>query len=237
MHIQTPRRVTVLVQHREPLVAAGVLSILSGRSDIFIVDPGEGDWQRRGPVIDVVITDYTDGVGMARQSRTGSGTSSSTRIMVVTPNDREQEVRFALESGVHGYLQLGCSADELVTAVRMLGQGLRYLGMEVSQRMADSLTRETLTARETEVLRLLATGLCNKSIASRLSIGVGTVKAHVRGIMGKLAASSRTQVVTIAAQRGLVHEPAPSVPATLPEESMNWSRSARTVASFTGALA
>ena len=109
----------------------------------------------------------------------------------------------------------------------MLGRGLRYLGLEVSQRMADSLTRETLTARESEVLRLLAAGLCNKSIASRLLIGVGTVKAHVRGIMGKLGASSRTQVVTIAAQRGLVDEPPLSLPVPAREEPPQWSVAAR----------
>jgi len=129
-------------------------------------------------------------------------------VLVVTPHGREHEVRLALDSGVHGYLLLGCPVDELAAGVRMLGQGRRYLGMEVSQRMADSLTREALTARETEVLRLLARGLCNKSIAARLTIGVGTVKAHVRGIMGKLDASSRTQVVSIAAQRGLVDDEA-----------------------------
>jgi DNA-binding NarL/FixJ family response regulator len=70
--------------------------------------------------------------------------------------------------------------------------------------MADSLTREALTAREAEVLDLLACGQCNKSIARQLDIAVGTVKAHVKAIMAKLDASSRTQAVSVAAQRGLV---------------------------------
>jgi DNA-binding NarL/FixJ family response regulator len=207
----------VLVRHAEPLLSAGLVAALQLQRDFQVTtfDPA-----RPGAPADVVITDYPQGISLAAASRHVPGAA---KVLVITPQGREHEVRLALESGVHGYLLLGCPVDELAAGVRMLGQGRRYLGMEIAQRMADSLTREALTARETEVLRLLARGLCNKSIATRLSIGVGTVKAHVRGIMGKLEASSRTQVVSIAAQRGLVeHEPMATRPMARHPAGASW---------------
>jgi DNA-binding NarL/FixJ family response regulator len=112
----------------------------------------------------------------------------------------------AMEHGVHGYLLLSSPVDELVAGVRTLLAGSRYICIPVARRMADSLMRERLTARESDVLQLLARGLCNKSIANRLGIAIGTVKYHVKAIMGKLEASSRTHAASIAAERGLVGE-------------------------------
>jgi DNA-binding NarL/FixJ family response regulator len=72
--------------------------------------------------------------------------------------------------------------------------------------MADSVAQESLTPRETDVLMLLAQGLDNKSISARLQIALGTVKSHVKAVLEKLAASSRTQAVATAHQRGLVDQ-------------------------------
>jgi DNA-binding NarL/FixJ family response regulator len=94
--------------------------------------------------------------------------------------------------------------SELVRAVLTLAQGRRYLSASISQQVADSFTREPLTARESQVLGLLAEGLCNKMIGRQLAIQAGTVKSHVKGILTKLEAASRTQAVSIAARRGLV---------------------------------
>jgi DNA-binding NarL/FixJ family response regulator len=203
------RPLNVLVAHAQPLLAAGLVASLKGLPDldVFAQDAASPEEPAGTGDADVVVTDYAHGIRLATQARRPGATRPAARVLVVTSHDREHEVRFALESGVHGYLLLGSPVEELTAGVRMLGQGRRYLGMEVSQRMADSLTRESLTGRETEVLRLLSRGMCNKSIASELLIGVGTVKAHVRGIMSKLDASSRTQVVSIAAQRGLAAVP------------------------------
>jgi DNA-binding NarL/FixJ family response regulator len=90
--------------------------------------------------------------------------------------------------------------------VTALSQGQRYLAHSVSRRIADSLTRERLTTRETQVLNLLTTGSCNKAIAKELGIAVGTVKVHVKGILEKLDATTRTHAVIVAAQRGLVSQ-------------------------------
>jgi DNA-binding NarL/FixJ family response regulator len=131
------------------------------------------------------------------------------RVLVMTTHDREHDIRRALEAGVHGYLLLGCPIQELIAGVRALARGSRYFCLAVAQRMAESLTREALTPREADVLRLLVRGQCNKSIARQLEIAVGTVKAHVKAIMGKLDASSRTEAASVAARRGLIDDPLP----------------------------
>jgi DNA-binding CsgD family transcriptional regulator len=74
----------------------------------------------------------------------------------------------------------------------------------VTERIAESLTRVTLTTRQTEVLELLQSGMCNKTIARDLGIAPGTVKAHVKGILEKLESTTRTQAVAVATHRGLI---------------------------------
>ena len=194
--------ISVLVMHAEPLIAVGLTAALR-QFPGFTVQAHGGD----GPsaeAIDVIVADYRDGVRLASATGLGAPGQKAARVLVMTTYDREHEVRLALEAGVHGYLLLGCPIEELIASVSALGRGSRYLCLAVAQRMAESLTREALTPREADVLRVLARGQCNKSIAKQLDIAVGTVKVHVKAIMGKLDASSRTQAASVAAQRGLI---------------------------------
>lgn len=85
----------------------------------------------------------------------------------------------------------------------------------MAQRIAADFAREPLTTREEDVLQLLARGLCNKSIAGRLGIAVGTVKAHVKSIFGKLEASSRTEAASIATELGII-----AIPGVAPREAL-----------------
>ena len=93
-----------------------------------------------------------------------------------------------------------------------LANGGRYLSRGVAQRMVDSLTDESLTSREIQVLQLVVAGESNNAIARWLQIGVGTVKSHMNAIMTKLDARSRTQAAAIAVTRGLVGERMPISP-------------------------
>lgn len=189
-------RIRVLVAHPDPLLALGLAAALDEQPGVEVVRTGAAD---------VVLADYAGGMVLAGTVRAGAQPGRPpARILVLAAQDREQEVRSALERGVHGYLLAGSRVDEVVEAIRALAQGQRYLSLAAAQRMADSMTREHLTGRESDVLGLLVQGCCNKTIARQLEIAVGTVKAHVKGIMSKLQASSRTQVVSIAVARGLV---------------------------------
>lgn len=195
---------SVLVMHAEPLIAVGLAAALRQCPGFSVQVYGGDGLPAEG--VDVIVADYQDGVKLASAPGTRTPNQKVARVLVMTTHDREHEVRLALEAGVHGYLLLGCPIQELIAGVSALGRGSRYLCLAVAQRMAESLTREALTPREGDVLRLLVQGQCNKAIAKQLEIAVGTVKAHVKAIMGKLDASSRTQAASVAVQRGLIDD-------------------------------
>lgn len=192
----------ILVAHPEPLFAIGVAAALRQQSEFEVLPSAGGLALPSECEADIVVTDYEGGLSLVGDAAWRG--LMRCRVLVMTPFDREHDVRAAMEAGVHGYLLLSCSLEELARAASTLARGDRYLSLEVAQKMADSLTRDALTARETDVLQLLALGHCNKSIARDLAITVGTVKGHLRAIFGKLQASSRTEAVGIAARRGLI---------------------------------
>ena len=80
---------------------------------------------------------------------------AAARILVLTTNDREADIRRAIEAGIHGYVMLGGPLDELIEGATAVANGLRYVSRSVAQRMADSLTHTSLTSREIEVLSLV----------------------------------------------------------------------------------
>lgn len=187
---------SIHILHANPAMEIGLHAILSSRTD-WKVSYGKPD-ESTFTSLRLLVTDYATGLSLARQD--GSGVP----ILVVTEREREWEVRTALDYGVSGYLLQSCTPEEVLHAVDAAILGEHYLSATLSQRVADGLSRAVLTRREHEVLQLLAEGYCNKVIARRMGIEVGTVKTHVKSVMGKLDASARTHAVMIAAERGLV---------------------------------
>jgi DNA-binding NarL/FixJ family response regulator len=217
MNAHPLRRPNVLVMHPDPILSAGLVAALRQHASFEILVHGVAPLGAEERSVDVVIADYPVAVQLADPAlRLAHGLPGEARILALTTNDREADIRRAIEAGVHGYLLVGGALPELIDGVTAVANGLRYMSTSVAQRMADSLTRATLTSREIEVLQLVATGQPNKVIARELSIELGTVKSHVSAIMNKLGASSRTQAARIAALRGLVEsadrdvEPAPA---------------------------
>lgn len=192
MHI-TPSAIHVM--HADPAMTAGLQAILAEQPEFRVTTHGRQPEAQQ--VARVLVADYETGLALARGRHRGY-------VLVISPLDKEWEIRTALDAGVHGYVPQSASTEELIKAVRHLSQGERYLAECVMRMVASSLTREALTCRETDVLQLLAEGCCNKLIARRLGIGVGTVKTHVKGVMSKLEATARTHAVVVATQRGLI---------------------------------
>jgi DNA-binding NarL/FixJ family response regulator len=199
-------RLAVLIAHAEPLLTASLVAVLREHDEIDVFVQDELRALHTGRPVDVVVTDYQGGLRHAAEARCCALPRhlAAARVMVLTMSNREHEIRVALEHGVHGYLVLGCQIDEISAGVRQVGRGSRYLCRSAAQSMAEGLARDALTVREGQVLRLLARGKCNKAIGRDLEIAIGTVKAHVKAIMGKLDARSRTQAACIASRRGLV---------------------------------
>ncbi len=190
----------VHIIHTDPVMTAGLHAILADRQEWRVSTHLSQPEARQ--VARVLVADYDTGLALARQPEHAGLRRPS--VLIVTQLEKEWEVRLAMDAGVHGYVLQSCSQDELLKAVASLAQGQRYLSESVTRSVADSLSRETLTGRETDVLQLLAEGCCNKSIARKLGIGVGTVKTHVKGVMSKLDATARTHAVVVATQRGLI---------------------------------
>jgi DNA-binding NarL/FixJ family response regulator len=127
------------------------------------------------------------------------------RFIVLTTYDGDEDIYRALQAGARAYLLKDMLRDELVEAIRAVYAGQRRIPAEVASRLAERMNRTELTARELEVLGLIAQGKSNKIIAADLSISEGTVKIHVNNILSKLGVSDRTHAATFALQRGIIH--------------------------------
>ena len=200
-------QIKVLVIHDDPLARTGLVAALGTYTDILPVS-SETDRIRGSecePIfVDVLVADYSNGIDLAERFTRQSAARARPKILIVTANDSEWDIRNAMERGIAGYLLAGCPLEHLAVGVRALHRGSRYFSPGVTQRLAESLSTEPLTSREEAVLEFVVDGLCNKAIALRLGVAVGTVKTHLRTIFDKLDVESRTQAVILVAKRGLL---------------------------------
>lgn len=197
------RQIHVAVAHRDPYVAAGIASLLRSRAD-FVVQSGVPDVDGDDDTVDVLVTDYATGVHKATNVPSGRDRSTLRSFLVVTDQNTGWQIRRAVDAGVRGYLLHDCSAEELSDAVRCVAEGRRYLSCPVADQLLENFSAAVPTARELEVLQLMAEGLPNKDIGRRLGIGEGTVKTHVKAILRKLEEPTRTAAIGEAFRRGLL---------------------------------
>jgi len=126
------------------------------------------------------------------------------RIIVLTTYVGDVQVVRALKAGAQAYLLKGPLRKELIETIRAVHAGQRRMSQEVASEIALHAMEDSLTAREIEVLRLIAGGNANKEIAARLSISEETAKGYVKNILTKLRANDRTHAVTIGLKRGII---------------------------------
>jgi DNA-binding NarL/FixJ family response regulator len=127
------------------------------------------------------------------------------RILMLTAFDGDEDIYKALQAGAMGYVLKGSTGEKLIPAIRAVAAGQRWIPKEIANRLAARSAFEELTARELQVLEQLAKGLANKQIAEALSITEHTAKDHLKSILGKLRVADRTEAVTAALQRGIIH--------------------------------
>jgi DNA-binding NarL/FixJ family response regulator len=193
-------RIKVLIAHRNPLVSAGLEAAFAVERDFDVACADAGRVQALGEAgldrAKVVIADCETGLALI-----APGLRRGCRVLIVT-----DDVRRAVELGAGGYLLLSSSLEAVLSGVRCVSGGGTALDPVVTTKMIASLAGDSLTPREVEVLRLMMEGLSDKAIANSLDRSVGTAKAHVKAILAKLDAGSRTEAVAIARRRGLVPE-------------------------------
>ncbi len=168
---------------------------------------------------DVVLMDVRmpgmDGIAATRRILSEPG-GPVPRVLILTTFDLDAHVYDALEAGASGFLLKDATAERLFDAVRVVAAGEALLAPTVTRRLVAEFARlrvrrrepsaalRALTARETDVLRLIAEGLSNTEIAARLVVGEETVKSHVSRVLAKLGLRDRTQAVVIAYESGLI---------------------------------
>jgi DNA-binding NarL/FixJ family response regulator len=141
-----------------------------------------------------------------------TATVPAPRVIVLTTYDTEADIIAAVEAGATGYLLKDAPPEELIAAVRAAAAGQSALAPAITERLIDRMRTPatSLSARETEVLTLVADGLSNQQIAQRLFVSQATIKSHLVHIFAKLDADSRTAAVAVAVQRGLIRRTPPT---------------------------
>jgi two-component system NarL family response regulator len=125
-------------------------------------------------------------------------------ILVMTLYDHEEDIFRSIKAGARGYILKSASREEILKAIESVARGERFMPQYVALKLASHMSTPTLTAREKDVLELMRLGITNREIGQQLGLTEGTVKSHVREIMAKLNAISRTEAVNLALQRGLL---------------------------------
>lgn len=201
--------IRILVRHTDPLTQAGISSALQSYPDFEVVHRAPAESWATVDAVDILAADFQSAMDYLAPA---PGNGAHPNVLVITTSDRECDIRRALKQGVRGYVLQGCSIDELAVAVRQISSGHVHLGNSVAQRLAESICGNALTAREEQVLQCVIDGECNKEIAKRMALSVGTVKSHLRAVYAKLEVKSRTHAVAEASRRGLLRTSAPSMP-------------------------
>jgi DNA-binding NarL/FixJ family response regulator len=127
------------------------------------------------------------------------------RILMLTTFDGDEDIHRALQAGAQGYLLKNSTGDSLIPALRAVAAGQRWIPKEVAGRLNARKLFDELTPREIQVLQQLSRGMANREIAEALAISEHTVKDHLKNILGKLHADDRTEAVTKAISRGIIH--------------------------------
>ncbi|WP_026442322.1 response regulator [Pseudacidobacterium ailaaui] len=204
-----PDAIRVLIVDDHPVVRVGLRTMLDSEEKITVTGAAESaaeaieEVKQQPP--DVVLMDLRmpdmEGVEGIMELRR---LCPDTRILVLTNYEADDYILRALQAGAMGYLLKSTPQAEIVRAVEMVHDNQRYLPERIKDRLAEIVSREELTQREIEVLRLAARGHTNKEIAQQLFISDKTARNHMASCLVKLGASDRTEAVTTAIKRGLI---------------------------------
>jgi DNA-binding NarL/FixJ family response regulator len=203
-------KIRVLVADDHFVVRMGLIALVKTEPDMEVVaEAADGNqavelFAQHQP--DLVLMDLRmpvkDGIQATTEIRSRFPTA---RVLMLTTFDGDEDIHKALEAGAEGYVLKNSTGDSLIPALRAVAAGQRWIPKEVAARLAFRRTFEELTPREVEVLHQLAKGLANKQIADVLNISEHTVKDHLKSILAKLRVADRTEAVTAAIQRGIIH--------------------------------
>ncbi len=204
-----PRVIRVMAVDDHPLMMAGIVGEINAQADMRVVaEASDGDealalFQKHRP--DVTLMDLrmpkVNGIAAISSIREQF---PQARIIVLTTSAGDVQAVRAFKAGAVGYLLKNLLRRELVETIRLVHKGQKRIPPEVAQQIAEHAADDSITSRELDVLRGVASGNSNKIIADDLNISEHTVKNHLKNILSKLNASDRTHAVMIAIKRGFL---------------------------------
>lgn len=204
------QRIRVLTVDDHPLMREGIAAVLQCQPDMRVVgEAGNGrealaSYRALQP--DVVLMDLQmpelDGIGAIAAIK---DEAPQARILVLTTYKGDAQAWRALKAGAVGYLLKSSLRTDLLTAIRAVHAGRRWVPSEVAVELVAHAGEEMLTEREIQVLQRIAQGHSNREVGDMLALSEETIKARMKTILVKLSARDRTHAVTIAIKRGLIH--------------------------------
>jgi DNA-binding NarL/FixJ family response regulator len=208
-------KIRILITDDHPVVREGLSGMLAGQSDFEVIGlAADGDTAVKmhdSLAPDVTLMDLQmpglDGVGAIKAIK---AQQPSSRIIVLTTYNSDADILRAIEAGATGYLLKDAPREELFRAIRAAARGDSVLAPAVAARLMTRMrapAEENLSAREIEVLQLVAKGASNQEIGKSLHISTATVKTHLIHIYGKLGVDDRTAAVTTALEKGIITLP------------------------------
>jgi len=207
---KSPDRIRILIVDDHPLVREGICSLVEKQEDMLIVAEASNGkealqtFQQHLP--DITLMDLRlpgmDGIDVMTAIL---AEAPDAKVIVLTTFSGDAQILRALKAGARAYLLKDLLRKELLEAIRTVQAGRKRIPPEIAAQIAEHASDTTLTAREIEVLQLIATGNPNKLVADKLSVTEDTIKMHVKSILSKLGANDRTHAVTIALKRGIMN--------------------------------
>jgi DNA-binding NarL/FixJ family response regulator len=203
-------KISIVVADDHFIVRMGVIALVNTEPSMVIVGEAADGNQAVDQFVkhkpDLVLMDLRmpikDGIEATLEIRRHDGNA---RVLMLTTFDGDTDIHKALQAGAQGYVLKSATGQELIPAIQAVASGQRWIPREIAKRLASRKVFEELTPRELQVLQLLAKGSANKQIGELLNISEHTVKDHLKSVFGKLQVVDRTEAVTAAIQRGIIH--------------------------------
>lgn len=209
MQKEKSAKIRILIVDDHPVVRTGLTSMLGTQESFEVVGAASSGEEalalikQRTP--DLMLLDLRmpgmNGIDLLRAMQVFP---SPPRVIVLTSFETDEDVYRAVQAGAHGYLLKSTMQQEMISAIRAVHQGKRHIPPRIASRLAQRMSRPALTARELEILEMLAKGLTNKQIGAVFQISGNTARNHVNSILEKLDAADRTEAVSTAIQQGII---------------------------------